>query len=196
MIEFDCKIIHLFVRKTVQYILLFLFIWQIVGFVTYFEISHFKLKKEVKLLLKQGVPKDELVYFEFTDYEMNDLIWLKKNEFNLNGSLFDVVRKSKDKNGVNHLECISDKKETILFTRLNQTIAQNLGDEKHPTPISNWMKLLKTPANLHQNELQIELVDHELESTSIIPYLNNYCFESKRIPSPPPKFLELQSFRA
>ena len=187
MIEFECKIIHLFVRKTVQYILLFLFIWQIVGFVTYFEISHLKLKKEIKLLLKQGVPKDELVFFEFTDNEMNDLIWLKKNEFNLNGSLFDVVRKSRDKKRVNHLECISDKKETILFARLNQTISQNLGDERHPTPISNWMKLLKLPSHLPQTEIQIKLVDLQLEAFSLIPYLNNYCFESNRIPSPPPQ---------
>lgn len=188
MIEFECKIIHLFVRKTVQYILLFLFIWQIVGFVTYFEISHFKLKKEIKLLLKQGVPKDELVYFEFTDVEMNDLVWLKKNEFNLNGDLFDVVRRSKDKNGVNHLECISDKQETVLFARLNQTISQNLGNEKHSTPISNWMKLLKVPADLPQKELRIEFVDKQIESICLMPYLNNYSFESKRIPSPPPQF--------
>ena len=188
MIEFECKIIHLFVRKTVQYILLFLFIWQIVGFVTYFEISHFKLKKEVKLLLKQGVPKDELVCFEFTDNEMNDLIWLKKNEFNLNGSLFDVVRKSKDNNGVNHLECLSDKKETVLFARLNQTISQNLGDEQSQTPIANWMKLLKIPNNIPQNSLQIDLVNLQSEDFNEIPYLNQYSFESKRIPSPPPQF--------
>jgi hypothetical protein len=175
------------VRKTVQYILLFLFIWQIVGFVTYFEISHFKLKKEIKLLLKQGVPEDELVYFDFTDDEMNDLIWLKKNEFNLNGNLFDVVRKSKDKNGVNHLECISDKKETILFARLNQTISQNLGDDKSQTPISNWMKLLKVPNHLPQNDLRIEFIEIQSNDFESIPYLNQYSFELKRIPSPPPQ---------
>lgn len=187
MIEFECKIIHLFVRKTVQYILLFLFLWQIVGFVSYFEISHYKLKKEIKLLLKQGVPEDELVFFEFTDAQMNELIWLKKNEFDLNGNLFDVVRKSKDKNGINHLQCISDKKETILFARLNQTISQNLGDEKHQTPISNWMKLLKVPSNVPESSLQIELIDIQSEDFSAIPYLNQYSFESKRISNPPPQ---------
>lgn len=175
-------------RKTIQYILLFIFIWQIVGFVSYFEISHYKLKKEIKLLLKQGVPDDELVFFEFTDAEMSDLIWLKKNEFDLNGNLFDVVRKSKTQDGINHLECISDKQETILFARLNQTISQNLGDENRQTPISNWMKLLKVPSHLSQEKSSILFTFSKQELLNEIPYLNLYSLESSGIVSPPPQF--------
>ena len=181
------KFIHLFVRKVVQYILLSLFIWQIVGFVAYFEFSHIKLKKEIKLLLKQGVPDNELVSFKFSNTELEQLIWLKKNEFNLNGNLFDVVERYKSSDGTTHMRCISDKKETILFARLEQTISQNLGDEQSQTPISNWMKLLKIPTCFSQNSFLIKLLDFQQKEFSSIPCRNNYSLVSTKILSPPPQ---------
>jgi hypothetical protein len=122
------KVIHLFVRNLLLYTILFLFIWQIVGVSVGFEIAHSKIKKEVKLLLKNGVPKDERVIYSFSNDEIGLLIWVKKNEFIYNDSFFDVIERSENK-GQTVLECISDKQETVLFKNLASIVDSNLSDQ-------------------------------------------------------------------
>lgn len=174
-------------RKFIQSCLLILFIWQIVGFVGYFEISHYHLKKEIKLLLKQGVPEDQLVKFNFTQDQIAELVWLKKNEFDLNGNLFDVVRKYHRNDGTVYMECISDKKEKELFAHLGENISLNLGDEKHPTPVTSWMKILQFPAiPVSNNELNLDFQFLELGKRDQFYYLPMISEKSVFILSPPP----------
>jgi len=175
------------VRRIIQYCLLTLFVWQIVGFVGYFEFSHHCLKKEIKLLLKQGVPHEELVIFTFSSSEMDELIWLKKNEFDLDGNLFDVVRRHTKKDGTVYMECISDEKEKVLFANLGENISMNMGDEKHPTPVSSWMKILQFPA-LFGEVVDIKAVIYSFEepTSSNFYYLPMYSEKSVLIGSPPP----------
>lgn len=173
-------------RKLVTFGLFILFTWQIIGFVGYFEISHARLKKEIKTLLKQGVPKDELVYFEFDDKQLKDLIWLKKNEFDLNGNLFDVVRSHRLENGKTYLECISDKKETILFAKLGQSVAMNLGDDSHPTPLSNWLKILHFPVISVNYSIEAETIFPNEIQKDFYSYQSIQSIKSIRIETPPP----------
>lgn len=182
------KFILLFVRKLVSYSLFFLVTWQIIGFVAYFEFTHYHLKKEIKLLLKQGVPKDELVVFEFGESQMSKLIWLKKNEFSLNRNLFDVVRSHKKADGKTYMECISDKKEMVLFAKLNQGISSNMGDERHPTPLFNWMKILHFPVVTAYFELNIISSSTDLFKRSYFIYQENKSVKTIEIDSPPPEF--------
>jgi hypothetical protein len=176
------------VRKLVTFGLFFLFIWQIIGFVGCFEISHHHLKKEIKTLLKQGVPKDELIVFKFNENEMNQLIWLKKNEFDLNGNLYDVVRRHRQEDGIIYMECISDKQETVLFAKLGENIAINLGDDQHPTPLSNWLKILHFPIISLDNTIVTPVIISEESAKDVYNYLANQSIKSVRIDSPPPCF--------
>lgn len=161
--------------------------WQIIGFVGYFEFSHFKLKKEIKSLLKKGVPKEELVQFTFTAEEINQLTWLKKNEFQFQDNLYDVVYSTKHKNGRTTFECISDSQEKVLFARLGQTISNNLGDDDHQTPVSNWFKLIKLPYLSVSTaiSLVVYIDKSKLEYCSI--YTNHFQSISFLIDSPPPE---------
>lgn len=182
------KFILLFVRKLVSYSLFFLVTWQIIGFVAYFEFTHYHLKKEIKLLLKQGVPKDELVIFHFDKNQMKELIWLKKNEFDLHGNLFDVVRSHKMADGKTYMECISDKKETVLFAKLGQGIASNMGDEKHPTPLFNWLKILHFPLITMDNSIKIPEFQTNEFRKDIFIYQPFNSAKSVRLDYPPPCF--------
>lgn len=122
------KVIHLFVRNLLLYTILLIFFWQIVGFNVGFEIAHSKIKKEVKMLLKNGVSKDERVVFSFSKQDLKGLIWVKKNEFIFQESFYDVIeRRSKGSKTI--FECISDKQETVLFKDLSSIIDSNLSDQ-------------------------------------------------------------------
>lgn len=147
-------------RKLISYILVLFMTWQIIGFVGYFEFSYYLLKKDIKKLLKEGVPEDELVYFEFSKKEMNNLIWIKKNEFKLNGNMYDVVRTKPTKDKF-ILECVSDTQETILFAKLDQTISKNLGNKKGGGPVSKWLKLLHTPVIVSGYDLSVSILPVE-----------------------------------
>ena len=152
-----------------SYFLLVLVTWQIIGFVGYFEISHYKLKKEIKGLLKRGVPKDELVVFSFNEMEISQLVWLKKNEFRLGDDLFDVVRRKEMSNGQIRMECISDEQEEVLFSSLQQSISNNLNDESDSNSVLTLFKILSVPA----------IVPHqpEIKSNKDFVLNNDQCFE-------------------
>lgn len=187
--EYKIKFILLFVRKLLSYCLFFVLAWQIIGFVVYFEFKHYQVKKEIKTVIKKGVPKDELVIFELDEKQMKELIWRKKNEFELKGNLFDVVRKHKMDSGKTYMECISDKQETVLFAKLNQTISINLGDDHHPSSVSNWMKILHFPVMAEFNEIHFQLFSFDLLKSSKFHYLESDSLKSVDILTPPPKHI-------
>lgn len=161
-----------------------------VGFVGYFEFSHFKIKKELKTLLKKGVPHNDLVKFQFTKAEISELIWIKKSEFSLNESLYDVVWKKNIGNGKVEFECISDKKESILFTKLNQTISFNLINDSSSSNIPVWFKLLQTPFSPLTCTINIEpsIIEFEAKKEPSI-YLDHYSSILIPIDTPPPNAL-------
>lgn len=176
------------VRKLISYLLFGLMTWQIIGFVGYFEFSHFKLKKEIKSLLKKGVPKDELVQFTFSKSEINNLTWLKKNEFQYQDSLYDVVRTAKTKNGKITFECISDSQEKVLFARLGQTISNNLGNDDHQTPVSNWFKLIKLPFLSNSQFIEVAFENKSSKNVQLSEFLKFFQSIYSEIDSPPPQF--------
>lgn len=176
------------VRKLISYSLFLLMTWQIIGFVCYFEITHYFLKKEIKLLLKQGVPKDELVIFEFEEAKMSELIWLKKNEFDLNGNLFDVVRRYEKTDGSTYMECISDEQETDLFSQLERGITSNMGNEDHPTPLSNWFKILNFPLIESSGAIEISFMCISELNRHFFNYKTKTSNEVFTIDSPPPQY--------
>lgn len=180
------KVILLIVRKLVSFSLLILLTFQIIGFVGYFELAHYKLKKEIKSQLKEGVPKDKLVIFDFNSNQLKQLVWLKKNEFDLNGNLYDVVRKS-NSNGITHLECISDKQEKVLFAKLNQNVSSNLCDDNQHKPVSSLFKLLQTPSLLSNSCVDLNFIILKENKTSTFNYLDYLSVKSIQIDSPPPQ---------
>jgi len=174
------------VHKLVSNLLLFLFTIQIIGFVGYFEFAHYQLKKEIKSQLKEGLPKDKLAIFDFNTAQMQNLVWLKKNEFDLNGNLYDVVRKS-CKNGITHFECISDKQEKVLYAKLNQNVSSNLVDDNQHKPVSSLFKLIQTPALLSNINVDINIINLKENKKSTFNYLEHVSIKSNQIVSPPPQ---------
>ncbi len=138
--------------RIVRFALFFLFIWLIAGQVIVFHFEHANVKHKVKQMLKGTIPENQLVSFNFTQSELQDLNWIKSNEFKYQNHYFDVVKKEKLDNGGVQFKCISDIQETKLFHKLNQTVAIKLANTED-SPFSVWLKLLKFPyLPIHQEK--------------------------------------------
>lgn len=142
-------------RKCFGWCFLLLFSWQLVGYVVFFEWKHIRIKKEIKSLLKRGVPPEELVDFHFSASQIKELKWLKKNEFEWNNQLFDVVQSFTGCDGITHLRCISDTQEKVLFKDLNKYIASNLEDDSQNSTVLKLVKVLLND--------QLEFIDPKIE---------------------------------
>lgn len=174
-------------RKVVSIGLLFLFIWQLVGFVVYFEFEHYTYKKELKSVIRQNLQHENICVFEMDQAEMNRLIWLNKKEFKLKGELYDVIRMKTLNSGKIFLECLNDTQEKSLFAKLNQAISSE-SDGKYPqSPSSHCVKLLKTPY-LPVYPEKIETIDFEqISAQPTDKYKTNISLRNKRPLTPPPQ---------
>lgn len=175
-------------RKLVSFLLFSIIVWQIIGFVGYFELSHYQIKKEIKTLLKKGVPKDSLTTFKFSDHQIAKLNWLKKNEFKLKGRLYDVVYKMKDENGFSILNCISDTQEEVLFAKLGQTVANRLGEDQPNNPIAHWFKLNKQFYCIQFNCVKPAIHFESINTKTVFAYMNFFQSVGSTLDTPPPKY--------
>lgn len=128
-------------HKSLSWCFLIVFSWQLAGQIVYFEWKHHTIKKEIKGLLKQGVPSEELIDFHFTSKQIAELKWLKKNEFEWKGQLFDVVKSFKGCDGITHFRCISDTKEKMLFKDLSKNVASNLAGDHDASTVFKLVKI-------------------------------------------------------
>ena len=143
-------------RRILSFLLFCIISWQLIGFVGYFEFSKFKIKKELKSLIKRGVPQKQLIAFQFNQKEIKELVWHKKHEFELVGHLYDIVYKGTSKKGIHYFKCVSDDQETQLFKDLKQYVSSNLGDEKNPQSLSKFFKLVQVPFVLNEIDFTLE----------------------------------------
>jgi hypothetical protein len=171
------------VRRVISLLVLLIATWQIVGFFSYIEWEKFRIRKEIKQVIKKSVPEENLVQLDFTFSEFKNIKWVESNEFKLNGRMYDVVSKKKTKTGY-QLMCINDIQETVLFAKLDDSTANNLVSH---SPLKHWFKVLKMPF-LVINEKQIVLVNHSITERKVL-FKYNIIFSDYHlyIDSPPPQ---------
>ena len=176
-------------RSVVSYILITIVLIQLVGATVYFEASRYAVRKEIKARIKSGLSKKDLLVLTFSKQAFNTLHWLNRNEFERNGDLFDVVRVKKLSSGAFEIQCISDVKEKELFRYVGRETASNLGNEDHPTPLFNWVKLLHTPSLVTEINYDLPIVNYDLKTKIAANYQFMFSDAELCIESPPPCFL-------
>ena len=175
-------------KKIVVYISLGIFISQIVGFTIFFNIEKTKIRKNLKSLIEKNLPRNELQIFSFSQQEISQLVFVKKNEFKLNGHFYDLVRKKNLSDNLLEFQCIRDDQETALFKSLSFLVDNKVGKEKH-SPLKLVFSIIIDP-DLYVSSPP--LVCPEIKNVK----LKNY-FQFKFIPygvelkvnTPPPRFL-------
>lgn len=162
-----------------------LMLWQLIGFFTYFEISHYYVKKEIKTALKKAVPENHRKLFYFTPDQEKSLQWIKSNEFKLNNRYYDVVERT-ESNGKVRLSCIDDIQETQLFKQLGAQTSSSLSKGAGKIPLNSWFQLLQQPFLIVHN-LTINPIYHFEENILNLKLYNN-SFKDVYLPlstSPP-----------
>ena len=160
--------------------------YQFVGFFTFVEIEHFLIRKQIKKAIKLSVPENQLIDFHFTLKESKKLKWLKPHEFELNGRLYDVVRKTKSR-GIWYFHCIDDIQETKLFKKLNSAVAVNLVSSSEQHPVHGWLKLMNEPMEpLQAFQFTFDIFDKN-NSQVQKSYLNLYLTRGHSVSTPPPQ---------
>lgn len=105
-----------------------------IGGQLYFHIQRQQIRREVKLSIKKGVPRDQLHTFVFAEQELNELTWHKPHEFQLGVDFYDVVHRFKNHPDSVVFECIKDSQEKLLFKNLDKHLAllfKNPVNRKH-----------------------------------------------------------------
>ncbi|MBA3683327.1 MAG: hypothetical protein H0W73_19500 [Bacteroidetes bacterium] len=173
-------------KKTFSIILLTIFLFNLCGYLIFFKAAQFKVRKEIKALLKKKVPEKDLHIISFSLKNIKNIEWEKKDkEFRYNGTMYDVVKWRKDKDSIFYY-CINDHQETQLFAHLDELINKQIDNEKSPNgrAAKNLLKKFSVFKYISAENFAF-VTTHNSETGSFIYSI--YCFPVvMEIPTPPP----------
>ena len=146
-------------KKIISIIFLSLLVMKIGGYFAFLTIQQNIFREEAKERILHLLPTSKLTVLSFSDKQFNEIDWKEiDKEFYLNGTLYDVVKTKID--GTNQvIYCISDEKETEIYSE----ILQMSKTQKDELPIKNNMISL---LNLLTLKYTIPQIFH-FKSTSI-----------------------------
>lgn len=170
-------------QRKYAYFFTTLMIWQLCGFVGYFELSRWQIKKHIKQTIKKGVPLSDLTVLTFSAKELDKLTWVEDHEFKFNGRMYDVVSRKYDRNNTK-LYCIHDKQEEKLFVGLGDAVSQKLNKTKSGKVLMGWLDGMKYQL-VSTNSIQ--MVFAEIMTNNYFVTSNFYTFECSNVDSPPPQ---------
>jgi len=116
---YKIKIIALF-------LLLGIYLYITVGYTCSFFILRYKLKKEIKKLIKSSLSEKDLEVIRINKTELQNIKWKERGkEFVYKNNMYDIV-KIENRGDCTVYYCINDKKEKELFSDLDNYVNNNM----------------------------------------------------------------------
>ena len=173
-------------KRIISILLLLIFIYNIIGYYTAFKIVRYQIRGEVKRMIKNSVPEEDLVAIHVRNSDKCSLYWTKPGkEFRYKGEMYDVVRQEAEGSSVTYY-CIHDFKESKLFADLNKHIRKHVAD--NPQQRKKTENLTK---KMSQNLFFEKKSDRDVikKALSVKYYMSGdiYCSVIIDPPTPPPK---------
>lgn len=174
-------------KKILAIFIVVLLLFNSMGYYIVFKATQYAIKKEIKNIIKQGVPEKDLSLIKVAVDDVQKqavLEWLDKKEFRYHGQMFDVVRYYTC-NDTTYYYCINDKQEEKLFSKLDNLIEHHSKktDATRSKARGIYKNIIrdvvfnkKTPPNFVSRHLLFSLAQVKIPS-----------FFSKDIPTPPPE---------
>lgn len=135
-------------KAITSYLLLIVFLFNILGYVVVFKISQIQIKKEVKRELKSKIKRSELHLISVNQNDFDQINWVEEGkEFILNNKMYDIVKRETSGNTI-LIYCIDDKQEKALFANLEDHISRHISDNKSSS--KREIKINDTPIKYFQ----------------------------------------------
>lgn len=152
-----------------------------------FKAKQYQARKEIKAILKAGVPDSLKVEFYLDEIQSNPnlFIWIHSKEFKYKGELYDVVSE-REENGRLVVSCIHDVKESGLFADLDQMIAKQMNaDSQNQNSRQHWIKLFQSLFFDSKSVAQQYIQEYDQQ---LFLFWVNFLSVSFNPDSPPPEF--------
>jgi hypothetical protein len=127
------------------------------------------------------LPSDKLTCIKFLKKDLSRSEWIGKNEFEYNGSMYDVVKKG-ETNQYYSFYCLNDQNEEILIKNYNRQFDNN--KDKTTQHSSRTFVTLVAPAIL-KNKTSIKRTDTVSSITNYLSFNYQSIWLDKL--TPPPK---------
>jgi hypothetical protein len=167
-------------------VLLFLFLFNLVGYYLVFIVVQQEIRQEKINQIKSGVPDNELTIFHFSGSEMKRVKWFEKGkEFLYNNELYDVVRMEMSGQET-IIHCISDARETRLFANLDDQVRKEMNSGQTRQRAVELIKKVNFNYLLFDNKRESRIVQ-----TVLTPVITVDLYKSVSLDQiiPPPKFI-------
>jgi hypothetical protein len=137
-------------RRLFALIFLFLYVYNIAGYLAVFSAMQFRIRSEVKKALKASVPESELTSFAFPTSSIEYSVqWIEDHEFRYNGNLYDIVR-SHTCGDTTYFACINDAQEEQLFDHLDNHVQRHMGDSGQSGKFDSFKDVFKDSIANHR----------------------------------------------
>lgn len=152
-----------------------------------FKAKQYQARKEIKAIIKAGVPDSLRVDFYLDEIESdpNLFIWIHSKEFRYKGQMYDVVSE-REENGRLIVSCIHDIKESGLFADLDQMIERQMNaDSQNQNSRQHWIKLFQS---LFFGSTSVAVQNVQEHNKHVFFFWVNFLSVSFNPESPPPEF--------
>lgn len=155
------------------------------GYYLIFRFQQHRVRKEIKLKIKLGVPEKDLCFITINPSNRDSVEWEHSREFKFRGTMYDVIRyKTIDETTVEYC-CVNDHQEAILFANLDEEIQRSRqSGGKSKALASNLLKLLTIPFLVPAPGISF-FSENPVPSFSLGG--SQLCLLPAEVPSPPPK---------
>lgn len=143
----------------------------------FFEIERATIRHEIKVNILSQLTDNQLVIFE-------KKLGFDKDEFEENGKMYDVVRKTKTASKV-ILYCYLDHQETLLNHKIDSLVKQDLA---HNPLNKNQQKLIDLLQQVYiSSNIPIFIFIKQTTFNQTFAYKNNFISSILLVDSPPPQ---------
>ncbi|MBI5473266.1 MAG: hypothetical protein HY961_13060 [Ignavibacteriae bacterium] len=128
-------------RRFCALIFLFLYLYNIVGYLAVFSVIQYRIREEIKGMLKASVPETQLEYLSFHTASLQRgecaVQWIEDHEFRYHGQMFDIVRTVMSGDTTTFV-CINDRQEEKLFAHLDSHVARQMANSSTPGKLDSF----------------------------------------------------------